>query len=71
MYTYVLIEELLNGKVVKPKYPTASLWQRAQRRRTAGKNHFHGGKQTLSISPIEIGNRCKKTIYQGCLRKIA
>ena len=27
------------------------------------KNHFHaalvaGGKQTLSISPIEIGNRC-------------
>ena len=55
MYTYVRIEELLNGKVVKPKYPTASLWQR-----TAGKNHFHGGKQTLSISPIEIGNRCKK-----------
>ena len=23
-----------------------------------GKNHFHGGKQTLFHSPIEIGNRC-------------
>ena len=47
-------------KYIKPKYPIICVPLLCLRGRQAGKNHFHGGKQTLSISPIEIGNRCKK-----------